>query len=162
MTLPPVALTPLEPGQRRVMHITAIIPALAMIAAGIGAGVGLGHALEWPFFWPPLVVLVPLALWTVLIAPRRRWEAWGWALAEDELHVAWGVWTQSPHHRAARQGAAYRCGAGAVGARPSASRKLIVHTAGTAHATVVLPGITRETAEGLRDTIRQHIRSDPW
>jgi uncharacterized protein len=36
-----------------------------------------------------------------------------------------------------------------------------VHTAGTSHATVTLPGITRDTAEALRDRIREHIRTDP-
>ena len=158
---PPPTLNRLEPGQRRVMHIHAIVPALAMIAAGIGAGVGLGHALDWPFFWPPLVVLAPLALWTVFIAPRRRWEAWGWALADNELHVAWGVWTQvhtivplaRVQHIDVAQGPLERANGVA---------KLIVHTAGTAHATVVLTGITRPTAEDLPDTIRQHIRSNPW
>lgn len=161
MNSTPVPLTPLEPGQRRVMHVHAIIPALAMIAAGIGSGVGLGHALDWAFFWPPIVLLLPLAWWTVLVAPRRRWAAWGWARADDELHVAWGVWTQvhtivplsRVQHIDVSQGPLERANGVA---------RLIVHTAGTAYATVVLPGITRDTAEHLRDTIRRQIRSDPW
>jgi hypothetical protein len=40
--------------------------------------------------------------------------------------------------------------------------RLILHTAGTSHAIVVLPGISRPTAEELRDTIRAHIRAEIW
>lgn len=156
----PPALTPLEPGQRRVMHAAALIPSLLLAAGGFGLGKLLEDQLGWPW-WPAFVVVGLIALWSVVVAPRRRWRAWGWALAEDELHVGWGVWTRvhtivplaRVQHIDVAQGPLER----AFGVA-----RLIVHTAGTAHATVVLPGITRETAEGLRDTIRGHIRGDPW
>ena len=39
---------------------------------------------------------------------------------------------------------------------------LVLHTAGTANSEVDLPGISRETAEEIRDAIREHLSSDPW
>lgn len=157
---PPLALNPLEPGQRRVMHIAAAVPSLLLAAGGFGLGMIVEDQMGWPW-WPPFTAAALVALWSVAIAPSRRFRAWGWAMAEDELHVAHGVWTQvhtivplaRVQHIDVAQGPLERANGVA---------RLIVHTAGTAHATVVLPGITRETAESLRDTIREHIRADPW
>jgi membrane protein YdbS with pleckstrin-like domain len=39
--------------------------------------------------------------------------------------------------------------------------RLVLHTAGTANSEVVLPGLTRATAEAYRDDIRAHIRQEP-
>ena len=38
--------------------------------------------------------------------------------------------------------------------------RLVVHTAGTMHSQVVLPGLARATAEGMRDEIRSRIRQE--
>lgn len=153
-------LNAIEPGQRWVMHLETLPIAVAMIAAGTGIGFALREGLGTPF-WILLPIMVPLALWTGLIAPSRRYRAWGWAMADEELHVAWGIWTKihsivplgRVQHLDVAQGPVER----AFGVA-----RLIVHTAGTAHSTVTLPGLRRETAEELRDAIRQHIRSDPW
>lgn len=156
----PPALAPLEPGQRLVMHVHAAIPSLILTGLGFGLGKLVEDQLGWPW-WPALLVAGAIALWNAVIAPRRRWAAWGWALADDELHVARGIWTRMHtivpltrvQHIDVSQGPLERaCGVA----------RLIVHTAGTAHATVTLPGITRERAEALRDVIRSHVRDDPW
>jgi uncharacterized protein len=39
--------------------------------------------------------------------------------------------------------------------------RLLVHTAGTMHSRVVLPGLARATAERMRDEIRARIRQAP-
>jgi uncharacterized protein len=156
----PPALQPLEPGQRWVMYLESLPIAIAMVAGGTGIGFALREGLGTPF-WMLLPAVVPVALWLALIAPWRRFLAWGWALEDEELHVAWGIWTQvhtivplgRVQHLDVAQGPVER----AFGVA-----RLIVHTAGTAHSTVTLPGLRRDTAERLRDTIRQHIRSDPW
>lgn len=160
MTLAPVALTPLEPGQRAVMHLGAIPPAVLLALGGVAAGIAVQARLGWPS-WPFMVVAGLAAMWVLVIAPRRRWAAWGWALAEDELHVAHGVWAQvhtvvplaRVQHIDVAQGPVERIFNVA---------RLVLHTAGTAHATVLLPGVSRTTAEHLRDTIRAHIRAEPW
>ncbi len=155
-----VPLTPLETGQRIVMHVGALTPSLALIAGGVAAGYAAHAELGWPG-WPFALGLGLIALWSLLVAPRRRWAAWGWALEENELHVAHGVWTSihtvvplgRVQHIDVAQGPLER----ALGVA-----RLILHTAGTAHATVTLPGVSRATAESLRDTIRAHIRAEQW
>jgi hypothetical protein len=160
MNLPPIALNPLEPGQRTVMHIGAIFPAFMLTAAGAGAGAGLQSHLPW-LSWPIVLMACGLALWILLVSPRRRWAAWGWALSSDELHIAGGVWTRRytvvplarVQHIDLAQGPVER----AFGVA-----RLVLHTAGTSHAVVVLPGLARATAEALRDTIRAHVRAEAW
>jgi hypothetical protein len=160
MTTGPIALTPLEPGQRTVMYVDALLPALMLVAGGVALGVIVDARLGWPA-WPAILLAAAIALWAAFVAPRRRWAAWGWALDRDELHVAHGVWTTvhtvvplaRVQHIDLAQGPVERA---------SGVARLVLHTAGTTHATVVLPGISRATAEELRDTIRAHIRAELW
>jgi uncharacterized protein len=160
MTLTPIALTPLEPGQRTLMHLRALVPALLLVAGGVVLGVVARDELGWPS-WPAPLAIALLAIWAVAVAPRRRWAAWGWALDDDEMHVAHGVWEQvhtvvpldRVQHIDVAQGPFERMFGVA---------RLVLHTAGTAHALVVLPGISRPDAERLRDTVRAHIRAESW
>jgi hypothetical protein len=142
------------------MHIGAIVPAAMLIVAGVAAGVATQDRLGWSP-WPFAVVASLIAVWMLLIAPRRRWAAWGWALLPNELHVARGVWTQiytvvplsRVQHIDIAQGPVER----ALGVA-----RLVLHTAGTANSVVVLPGLARPTAEELRDTIRAQVRAEAW
>jgi membrane protein YdbS with pleckstrin-like domain len=160
MDLASIKLSPLERGQRNVMHLGALVPTILLIAGGVAAGLAMEDRLGWPG-WPFFLVACLIALWTLLISPRRRWAAWGWALVSSELHVARGVLTQihtvvplsRVQHIDVAQGPVER----AFGVA-----RLVLHTAGTAHAVVVLPGLARPTAEELRDTIRAHVRTEGW
>lgn len=153
-------LTPVEPGYRAVLHAKAALPSILLATGGIAAGVAARTALDLPG-WPIALVVAGIAIWSLIVAPRRHWAAWGWALEDGELHVAHGVWTQvhtivpldRVQHIDVAQGPLERTFGVA---------RLVLHTAGTAHATVTLPGISRSTAESLRDTIRAHVRTEPW
>jgi hypothetical protein len=142
------------------MHIGAIVPALLLVAAGVALGVAVQARLGW-WVWPSILLAGFVALYVLLIAPRRRWAAWGWALDNNEIHVAHGVWTQvytvvplsRVQHIDVAQGPVERVFGVA---------RLILHTAGTAHAVVVLPGVSRITAEQLRDTIGAHVGAEAW
>jgi membrane protein YdbS with pleckstrin-like domain len=142
------------------MHIGALLPAVVVAIGGTAIGIVVHEKLGWPA-WPPIVFASAVALWTLILAPRRRWAAWGWSLTTDELHVAHGVWTKvhtvvpltRVQHLDVAQGPVERA-AGVA--------RLILHTAGTSHAIIVLPGISRPTAEDLRDTIRAHVRAEQW
>lgn len=156
----PIRLARLEPGLRTVMHIEVPFPSILMMAGDIAAGLALRSRLGWPS-WPFVLITGALAIWKLIILPRRRWATWGWALPADEFHVAHGVWTQirtvvplaRVQHIDVAQGPVER----AFGVA-----RLVLHTAGTAHAVVVLPGLARATAEELRDTIRAHVRAETW
>lgn len=141
------------------MHIVALLPALLLAAGGGALGLVLREEFGLPW-WPPALLAGAVALWAVAIAPRRRWAAWGWALDRDEVHIARGVWTQTHtvvpiarvQHIDVAQGPLERS---------FGLARLILHTAGTAHAIVVLPGLARADAEQLRDTVRAQIRAEP-
>ncbi|HEX8449014.1 MAG TPA: PH domain-containing protein, partial [Allosphingosinicella sp.] len=99
-------------------------------------------------------------LYLALIAPPRRYRAWAYAMDGEELQVRRGVWTRvhtlvpldHVQHIDVSQGPLER----AFGIC-----SLVLHTAGTLHSQIVLPGLTRPTAERIRDEIRAKMREDP-
>lgn len=152
-------MTRLEPGQLWVMRIRAAIIGCVLLVPPVVGGFVIQSVFDWPGWLPPLVVAL-LLVWPVLIAPRRRFAAWGYDEAGDALLIAHGVWTEVQtvvpfkrvQHIDVAQGPIER-GFGVS--------QLVLHTAGTAHSLVVLPGLTREAAEAMRDRIRAHIRQEP-
>jgi len=158
MTSPAIIWTPLEPGQLTAMRIGAAVTALVglVMASGVDG---------WLFLeakTPLGLVTVPAALlllYYALVTPGRRFRRWGYAKTEDELHVAHGVIvhteTSVAFHRVQHidvaQGPIERlCGVW----------ELVLNTSGTANSQIKLPGLSRATAEALRDEIRRHIRAD--
>jgi membrane protein YdbS with pleckstrin-like domain len=160
MLLPDIPLQPLERGQINVMRLTGAVGfGGATIAAAI-PGWALSQSWEWLPVWAAPLVIALLGIWSILLAPRR-WARWGWAWTGRELHVASGWLVQSHtivpaarvQHIDVTQGPVQRMFGVAT---------LVLHTAGTANSEVDLPGISRETAEEIRDAIREHLSSDPW
>lgn len=166
MALDIVPLEPIERGQLHVMRIRALtrvawmlaIPALALLVP-----YHVPEALEVlpetlrPWRWATLL-FVPLALWTLFVAPGREWKRCGYAFTGRELHIAEG-WLTRIHvivpvsrvqHIDVVQGPVERLFGVA---------RLLLFTAGTQMAAVPLGGITRETAEEIRDAIRVRIGS---
>ena len=152
-------LQPLERGQLGVMLVRSILFGLFLLgAAAIPAfatadETGIG----------PATILGGLALllaYPVLVSPIRRYGSWGYALGADELRLTHGLWThidtvvplRRVQHLDVAQGPLER----AFGVT-----RLVLHTAGTMNSQIVLPGLTRATAEGIRDEIRAHIRQEP-
>jgi membrane protein YdbS with pleckstrin-like domain len=141
------------------MRIHALIAALLLIAAASTA-----EAILFQQFGVPrglvMLPLLPLLLYMVFISPSRRYRAWGYKMANAELQVRRGVWTEvhtivpldRVQHIDISQGPLERmfevC-------------RLVLHTAGTMHSLVVLPGLARDTAERMRDEIRARIGREP-
>lgn len=154
----PIPLHPAQPGQRWVMHGHALLPALALVAGGIAGGAALAERFG-ASGWAVTAMASLAALYGLLRSPTRRWRALGWAVTEDELHAASGVWTRTHtivpfarvQHLDVAQGPVERL-AGVA--------RLIVHTAGTAHSVVAVPGLSREEAETLRDRLRATIAAE--
>lgn len=152
-------MTPLEPGQLRVMLIHGILVCLAVLAAAAGASA----ALYVKTGISPAYVLVPLLvllIFPAVVGPIRKYRSWGYRMDEEELRLAHGVLVQVEtlvplkrvQHLDVSQGPLER----AFGVC-----RLVLHTAGTAHSQVVLPGLSRSTAEAMRSEIRTHIRQEP-
>jgi uncharacterized protein len=146
---------PLERGQLWVLRINAVITAVVLIVAASGAEAVLAAEAGAPR-GILMLPLLPLLLYLVFIAPGRRYRAWGYAMDAAELRLRYGVWTETEtivplgrvQHIDISQGPIERmfevC-------------RLVLHTAGTMHSLVVLPGLSRETAERMRDEIRARI-----
>jgi membrane protein YdbS with pleckstrin-like domain len=143
------------------MRIRALTFALMLLALALGGHEALALMPQWPQL-PWLAVLVPLLLlvfWIVGIMPGRRFRAWAYRVDPDELHLKHGVMVRAEtivplgrvQHLDVSQGPLER----AFGVC-----RLVLHTAGTAHSSVTLPGLTRERAEALRDEIRQQVRAE--
>ena len=158
MTAPAITWTPLEPGQLKAMRISAAITALAglAIAVGFDALLFLEAKTALGLVTAPVALLL---LYYAFVTPARRFRRWGYAKTEDELHVAHGVLvhteTSVAFHRVQHidvaQGPIERlCGVW----------QLVLNTSGTLNSQIKLPGLSRATAEGLRDEIRQHVRAD--
>jgi len=154
-------VTPLEPGQLWVMRIRGGIAALVVMALAAAAEPVVAELSDDAL---PRGVIAGLALLAILypclIAPARRYRAWGYRIEPDALALGHGVLTQvrtmvpfaRVQHIDVAQGPVER----AFGVS-----RLILHTAGTAHSLVVLPGLSMATAEQLRDDIRAQLRAGP-
>lgn len=148
----------LEPGQLWVMRIRALTAGAILLGLGAGADFLLSEQTDFPRWLLPGFVLL-LLVYPVLIGPGRRYRAWGYAMDGEDLRIAYGVWTRTEtmvplsrvQHLDVSQGPLER----AFGVC-----RLVLHTAGTMHSRVVLPGLSRETAEGMRDEIRLRIREE--
>ncbi len=152
-------MTPLNRGHLWVMRIHAGIFALGLLLAGAVAEAVLRDRIGVPRGAITLPLLL-LAIWIVFVAPRRRFEGWAYRMDAEELQVRYGVLTRvhtvvpldRVQHIDIAQGPLERS---------FGVSRLIVHTAGTLHSQVLLPGLPRETAEAMRDDIRARIRQEP-
>lgn len=159
MSLPVIPLEPLERGQLHVMRIRALIYWAVLMVPGVIVPWVLEEQLAELGIpqWAPAAVIALAGLYALLSA-ERRWRRWGYAFTGRELHVASG-WLVHVHtivpvsrvqHIDVAQGALQRVFGVAT---------LVLHTAGTDNSVVGLPGVTRATAEDIRDAIRTQIGS---
>lgn len=152
-------LTPMDRGLLRLMQIRGAMTGCLLLATAAGGEVFVSRLDPVP---PGLLLGAAFLalLYLALLAPPRRYRAWGYGLDEEELQVRRGVWirvhTVVPlghvQHIDVSQGPLER----AFGIC-----SLVLHTAGTLHSQIVLPGLARATAEGIRDEIRSRIREEP-
>ncbi len=158
MTAPAIAWTPLEPGQLKVMRISAAITAVIGLAIAVGIDVGLVEQAKTPLG----LVTAPAALlllYYVLVTPGRRFRRWGYAKTDDELHVAHGVYVHAETSVAFHRVQHIDIAQGPI-ERMCGVWQLVLNTAGTLNSQIRLPGLSRATAEALRDEIRLHVRAD--
>lgn len=153
-----LTLTPLDRGLLRLMQIRGLIAGGFILAAAFVGEAWIGTLADLP--WGLLVAAALLILlYLVLCAPPRRYRAWGYGMDGEELQVRRGVWTRvhtvvpldRVQHIDVSQGPLERM---------LGICSLVLHTAGTLHSQIVLPGLTRATAEGIRDEIRARIREE--
>lgn len=154
-----ISLTPLDRGLLGLMRIRGAIAGTVLTVAAAVGEFPLREALPLPWgvlILPALLILAYLALWS----PPRRYRAWGYAMDGEELRLRRGVWTRVQtlvpldhvQHIDISQGPLERM---------LGICSLVLHTAGTLHSQIVVPGLTRGAAERMRDEIRARIRQEP-
>lgn len=106
-----------------------------------------------------LVPVLLLALYLIVRAPLRRYQARGYQMGEDRLRVVRGLLFRSDtvvpfgrvQHIDVHQGPVER-GYGLA--------TLVLHTAGNHNASVSLPGLGRDDAMAMREEIRAHVKRE--
>jgi len=148
------ALTPLHPNYVKAVRLVSLIAALPFV---IGAVVlESADALPRGAFLAPVLVV---ALYLILRAPLRRYQARGYQLGADRLRVVRGLLfrrdTVVPfgrvQHIDVHQGPLER-GYGLA--------TLVLHTAGTHNSSVTLPGLSHADAAAMREEIRAHVKRE--
>jgi uncharacterized protein len=155
-------VTPLERGQLSVFRWHGAINAAVVIGIAIVAAAAI-YSRANVSLWValiPVFVATALGFWLVLIAPRRKFMAWGYRLDADELHTRSGLFIASETVVPFRRVQHIDVARGPI-ERAYGVARLIVHTAGVAHAEVELPGLAPDDAARFRDLIREHIRQEP-
>jgi hypothetical protein len=151
-------MQPLHPNQRKLLRVRIFVFALVLVVAAAAADFALLRKTEMP--WGVLSIATLLAgVAAVLVLPRRRYRAWAWRMDEDELRIASGVMIRSDtvvpfgrvQHIDVLRGPLQRS---------YGLASLVLHTAGTRSAAVLLPGLEAQEAERMRDHIRGKIRED--
>lgn len=149
-------MRPVERGQLWVMRLRALLVSLPLLGAGAFAEAELADTADLPSG----IVLGPLAialLYGVLVAPARHYRALAYRMDGDELRIRRGIWVQTEtvvpldriQHIDISEGPLERA---------FKVCRLVLHTAGTMHSLVQLPGLARATAEAMRDEIRARVR----
>lgn len=149
-------MTGLDRGQLWVLRLHGLVAGTLLLLAGGIAEAVLRERFGLPRGALTLPLLVPI-LYIVLLSPGRRFRAWGYGIDGEELQVRRGVWTRVHtvvpldriQHLDVSQGPIERT---------FGVCRLIVHTAGTLHSQVTVPGLSRPVAESMRDEIRARIR----
>ncbi|HYG47328.1 MAG TPA: PH domain-containing protein [Allosphingosinicella sp.] len=152
-------LTPLDRGLLRLMQIRGLIAGGFILAAALAGEVWIQRLAAVPRGLLVAAALLIL-LYLAVLAPPRRYRAWGYGMDGEELRVRRGVWTRvhtvvpldRVQHIDVSQGPLERM---------LGICSLVLHTAGTLHSQIVVPGLARGTAESLRDEIRGRIREEP-
>lgn len=151
-------MQPLDARQLTLLRVRAAVFGAVLLGVGIFVDSSFFWLSPLPFGTASAVALL-LALAAFAILPGRRYRAWGWRMDEDELRIASGLMIRSEsivpigrvQHIDVVRGPLQR----SLGLA-----SLILHTAGTRSAAVLLPGLDPGEAERIRDHVRAKIRED--
>ena len=151
-------MRPLHPNQLKLLRVRWAVFALAMLAAAALADATVARESELPF-GAASGAAAAIGLLLVLVLPGRRYRSWAWRMDEDELRIASGLLVRSDavvpfgrvqHIDIVRGPLQRHYGLGS----------LVLHTAGTRSAAILLPGLEQSEAERMRDHVRSKIRED--
>jgi uncharacterized protein len=134
----------------RVRHaiVSVVLLGLATIAV-LSVGLGTGHWL-WPLVgWQALLILrLVLLFWY----PPRAYRAWGYRIDGKVLETRRGIWFRVHQLLPLSRLQHVDLHSGPI-ERSFGLASLLLHTAGTQHASIVVPGLDAREAARLRDEL---------
>ena len=150
-------LLPVEPGYRNVLRVRIAISWLVFL--GIAFMVNAVLLDETRFAGALPAAVGALGLSSVAVAPNRIYQRLRYGLSERLLQVVRGwlfhrdtiVPLVRVQHLDVVRGPLDKL---------FGTASLVVHTAGTHNSIVTLPGLAPDRATEMRDTIREHVRTD--
>ena len=150
-------LTPVEPGYKHVLRARLAIAWVVLCIAAVVLDQTLLD--KTPFHGLPSTLVPLIALLTIVLAPQRTYARLRYGLDGRLLQVVrgWMFHTDTVvplvrvQHIDVTRGPLDKTFGTAT---------LVLHTAGTHNSIVTVPGLAPERAAGIRDTIREHIRTD--
>ena len=150
-------LAPVETGYKNVLRVRLAIVWLVLSGAGLLVHRAL-HDPGGPSLALPIATLI-IGCLVVAIAPQRIYDRLRYGVGDRFLEVARGWLFHSDtvvplvrvQHLDVVRGPLDKL---------FGTARLVLHTAGTHNSTVTVPGLAPERAAAMRDTIREHVRSD--
>lgn len=121
---------------------------------------GLSEVDKWPFFFGflPLVALI-WGIISSIIMPRLRYKNWFFELRDDELHIKRGVLTKinsvAPYCRVQHIDITQT-----MIERMFNLSRLIIYTAGSKGADIVIPGLPYYYAQELQNKLKEYTVED--
>jgi len=115
---------------------------------------------KWPFFigFTPLVVFF-IGLITTIVMPRLKYKNWFFELRDDELYLKRGVLTKidstAPYCRIQHIDISQN-----IVERLFNLSRLVIYTAGTKGADLIIPGLPHYYAQELQNKLKEYTVED--
>jgi hypothetical protein len=148
-----VEFQPLDPRVIKLWRFRQCVTSAVLLSGGLVAVVFIGFTAEaWLWAWLGWGALLLLRIFLWVWYPPRAYRGWGYRMDGRVLETKEGVWfreiTLLPLSRLQH----VDLHSGPI-QRSLGLASLLLHTAGTHHATLVIPGLEAEAAARLRDQL---------
>ena len=149
---PPVLYQPLDPRVVKLWRIHSLISsAVLLFLATLGAlFLGLGQVVAWHWLLIGWLALALLRAYFLFWHQQRIYRAWGYRLDGKVLETRHGIWFRQLQLLPLARLQHVDLHSGPI-ERSLGLASLLLHTAGTHEATIVIPGLDANEAVRLRD-----------
>jgi len=153
----PIPLVPefqlLAPRVIKLWRFRQLVTSAILLGGGLVAGVFAGFATgTWLWVWLGWSALLALRVFLFFWHPPRAYRGWGYRLDGKVLETKEGIWFRSVTLLPLSRLQHVDLHSGPI-ERSLGLASLILHTAGTHHATIVVPGLDAVEAARLRDQL---------
>jgi len=149
---PPVLYNPLDPRVVKLWKLHSLITSAVLLGVtGVGVVIlGLGQVAPWKWLIAGWVALAGLRAYFLFWRQQRLYRAWGYRLDGKVLETRHGIWFRQLQLLPLPRLQHVDLHSGPI-ERSLGLASLLLHTAGTHEATIVIPGLDANEAVRLRD-----------